>query len=417
MRKVLPLLPAVFILLMFAVSAQADDDCVACHTKHNPQIVQDWKNSKHAGEDVACAACHGDEHKSDLDFGKARFASPDTCAECHAETVAQYRRGKHSKAWAAMNAMPTTHFQPMVLLQGMEGCSGCHSIGIQDENTAEALKAQGIRYGVSACDACHTRHLFSAEEASQPQACQSCHMGMDHPQWEMYSSSKHGTRFLMKQNGLLPQTAAAPTCQTCHMPGGDHENITGWGFLAVRLPMPEDNDWAEDRTTVLKGLGVLSPTGEPTGRLEAVKAADVARLSEEAFRKQRDKMIAVCSNCHSEAFAKEELRKGDRMVREADKLMAHSIKTVAALYQDGLLRKPESYAFAYPDLLTFQDAPTELEIKLFLMFLKHRMRTFQGSFHQNPDYTFWYGWSEMVRDVTGIDEAAAELRSKAKPEE
>ena len=30
----------------------------------------------------------------------------------------------------------------------------------------------------------------------------------------------------------------APVCQTCHMPGGDHNVMTSWGFLALRLPVP-----------------------------------------------------------------------------------------------------------------------------------------------------------------------------------
>ena len=47
---------------------------------------------------------------------------------------------------------------------------------------------------------------------------------------------------------------------------------------------------------------------------------------------------------------------------------------------------------------------------MFVMFLKHRMRTFQGAFHSSPDYTLWYGWSEMVRDVTEIKERAVEMR-------
>ena len=51
-----------------------------------------------------------------------------------------------------------------------------------------------------------------------------------------------------------------------------------------------------------------------------------------------------------------------------------------------------------------------MEIVLFEMFLKHRMRTFQGAFHNNPDYSLWYGWSEMVRDLTEIRHMAVELR-------
>ncbi len=40
------------------------------------------------------------------------------------------------------------------------------------------------------------------------------------------------------------------------------------------------------------------------------------------------------------------------------------------------------------------------------------MRTFQGTFHANPDYALWYGWSEMVRDLIEIHEKAAELRAR-----
>jgi len=67
-------------------------------------------------------------------------------------------------------------------------------------------------------------------------------------------------------------------------------------------------------------------------------------------------------------------------------------------------------AYPFPDLLTFHDAPTVIEQKLFVMFLEHRMRTFQGTFHSRPDYTLWYGWSEMQRDLTEIKELAAEIR-------
>ena len=46
------------------------------------------------------------------------------------------------------------------------------------------------------------------------------------------------------------------------------------------------------------------------------------------------------------------------------------------------------------------------------MHLKHRMRAFQGAFHSNPDYSLWYGWSEMVRDLAEIKEMAADLRER-----
>lgn len=238
-------------------------------------------------------------------------------------------------------------------------------------------------------------------------------MGFDHPQWEMYSTSKHGTRYLLKQAGVLPADAAAPTCQTCHMQEANHKVRTAWGFLALRLPMPEDKEWASDRATILQALGVLDPDGKPTGRLDVVKAADVVRLTQEDWQAERDKMLKTCSQCHSSKFAKAELEKGDTIIRESDRLMAEAIQITAGLYKDGVIKKPAGYGYAFPDLLTFQDAPTELEQRLFVMFLENRMRTFEGAFHGNPDYTWWYGWSEMKQGLTQIKTLADDMRRKA----
>ena len=383
--------------------------CIECHKKTNFQIVNDWELSKHSKNNVGCAVCHGSDHNSASDADKAKSPTPETCGMCHKNRLEQFKKGKHAFAWAAMKAMPTTHWKPMAMIEGMKGCGGCHKIGLKDEKTIEELKKKGQRFGLSSCDSCHTRHTFSIKEARQPQACQTCHMGFDHPQWEMYSSSKHGVRYLLKQNGVLHESAAAPTCQTCHMQGGNHEVRTAWGFLAVRLPMPNDVQWTNDRTIILKGLGVLDPNGKPTERLNVVKAADVARFTQEDWQKERDKMIKICSQCHSANFAKSELEKGDKIIKEADRLMARAIKIVANLYKKGKLKKQANYAYAYPDLLTFHDAPSSIELKLHTMFLEHRMRTFQGAFHNNPDYSLWYGWNEMLNDLTDIEEMAEKL--------
>ncbi|MBP7146428.1 MAG: cytochrome C [Acidobacteria bacterium] len=390
--------------------AAAESACVTCHAKKTPGVVADWKLSRHAANGIDCDTCHGEAHKSDTDAAKALLPTPETCATCHDEQVGQFKKGKHALAWVSMNAMPTIHWQPMQLIEGMKGCGACHKLGLKSEAETKRLAAEGQIHGNASCDACHTRHTFSVKEARQPQACQTCHMGFDHPQWEMYSGSKHGVRHLLKQSGTLPADTPAPTCQSCHMPGGNHEVRTAWGFLAVRLPMPDDPQWTADRVTILQGLGVLDPAGQPTGRLEAVKAADIARLTQESWQAERDRMLAVCGQCHAPGFAKAELEKGDRMIREADHLMAEAIRVVAALYKDGVLPKPKEYAAAFPDLLTFHDAPTPVEQKLFVMFLEHRMRTFQGTFHANPDYALWYGWSEMVRDLAEIRSLAAEMR-------
>jgi hydroxylamine dehydrogenase len=404
----------IILFSLIFVSAASAQVCVDCHKKVTPNIVSDWQLSKHSQNKIDCINCHGDKHKYMVDVPKAQIPTPETCATCHEARVKQFKEGKHALAWAAMKAMPTLHWQPMVMTEGVKGCGGCHKIGLKKEGEIKGLRKGSQAFGMASCDACHTRHTFSVQEAKQPQACQTCHMGFDHPQWEMYSGSKHGVRYLMKQNKILPPTASAPTCQTCHMQGGNHAVLTSWGFLAVRLPMPEDKQWAADRVTILQGLGVLDPEGKPTGRLEAVKAARVARLTQEEWQKERNKMVKVCHRCHSVNFAMDELEKGDQMIKEIDRLMAEAILAVAGLYKDGVLPKPKNYAYPFPDLLTFHDAPTVIEQKLFVMFLEHRMRAFQGTFHANPDYALWYGWSEMQRDSTEIKEMAAEMREKQK---
>jgi hydroxylamine dehydrogenase len=398
-------------------AANISSQCVTCHLRTTPSIVSDWKLSKHSQNGVSCDACHGSDHRTKDDVAKVKLPTPDTCGECHAAQVDQFKKSKHAFSWAAMKAMPTFHYQPMALLEGQKGCGGCHKIGLKSEADMRDVKKAAGGFGNASCDACHTRHTFSVAEARTPQACQTCHMGFDHPQWEMYSGSKHGVRNDLRQLGVIPKGSAGPTCQTCHMQNGNHDVRTAWGFLAVRLPMPEDKQWAADRATILQGLGVLDPDGKPTGRLDVVKAAQVARLSQEEFDALRKPMLATCNQCHSANFVAAQFKNAEDLIRDADHLMAEAIRVVAALYKDGVLAKPKEYAYAFPDLLTFHDAPTVPEQRLFVMFLEHRMRTFQGAFHNNPDYSLWYGWSEMVRDLAEIKQAASELRARAgKPE-
>ena len=386
------------------------NSCVECHKKKQPNIVIDWELSKHSQVDVDCATCHGEAHQTETDFAHVKIPTPETCAECHDTQVEQFSKGKHALAWTVMKAMPTIHHQPSALIDGMKGCGVCHKIGLKNEEEIKKLKEEGSGFGLASSDACHTRHTFSVKDARQPQACQTCHMGFDHPQWEMYSSSKPGVRYLLKQNGTLPEETPAPTCQDCHMQDGNHEVRTAWGFLAVRLPLPEDEQWKADQVTILQALGVLDPEGNPTALLDVIKAADLARLTKEDFDRERNKMIEICAGCHSRNFAVEQINRGDQMIKEVDHLLAQAILEIAGLYKDGIIKKPENYTYNFPNLLTFHDAPTVVEQILFEMHLKHRMRAFQGVFHANPDYALWYGWSEMQRDLTEIKTIAVELR-------
>jgi len=403
-------------LLFMAGIASAEEGkvCIGCHKAVTPLLVKDWQSSKHSDNDVACNICHGSEHKSRKTSHLAMMPDENTCAGCHEEKFNQFTKGKHNLGWTSLNALPITHMEPDELMEGGKGCGGCHNMGVKSEAQKKELREKGYTYRTNSCDECHTRHTFSKKEAQDPKACQTCHMGFDHPQWEMFESSKHGVRYQLKEMGKLPKDAAAPTCQFCHLPDGTHTNKVAWGFLGVRLPLPNDKQWAKDQTTILKALGVLDLEGKPTARLDTVKAADLARLTEDDWQVERKKMIKTCKKCHSEKYAKGELEKGDQMIKKADRLMAKAINIVADLYKDDILKKPAHYTYAYPDFLHFyQTGGSYIEQVLFKMYMKHRMRTYQGVFHANPDYSYWYGWAPMTKDLDEIKKLAKGLRCKA----
>jgi hypothetical protein len=41
------------------------------------------------------------------------------------------------------------------------------------------------------------------------------------------------------------------------------------------------------------------------------------------------------------------------------------------------------------------------------------MKTFQGAFHMHPDYSTWYGYAKMQKDLVEIREMAADMKKKA----
>ena len=405
-------------LLIFAASfpagvAAKPSECEECHAGISPAMVTDFNRGKMA-ETLTCASCHGSKHNSEENVDQAVLPTISTCKRCHAKQAGQYLDGKHALGKIALDAMPRTHQQPKAFIEGQKGCGGCHTLGLAEAKNRETESRKYYKYGMD-CQNCHTRHAFSKAEALEPESCMTCHMGFDHPQWEMWSGSKHGVTYLMNRIIDPKNKDRAPRCQTCHMAGGDHRVMTAWGFLAVRLP-EDDPEWMKDRVTILKGLGVLDPEGNPTGRLDVVKAGKVARLSREEFDAERAKFVAICQDCHSPGFVAENFKNADQMVRETDKIFAEAIEIVADLYKKGIIKQKPGQPFAYPDLLTFYDVDTKIEQTLYEMFMDHRMKAFQAGFHMNPDYATWYGFAKMQKDLVEIREEAASMIRYAEKE-
>ncbi len=437
---------------------RADFDCIGCHTEVTPGIVKEYLASPMANptlkEDyTGCNDCHGSTHMEMDDYHLADLPTPATCGKCHKEHVETFRKGKHNLAWFAMKSQIAWHNQPAsIVKQGYRGCSGCHKlgekglVGIRDGNPGAITKdggkeAQQYHYGNAQCDACHTRHSFKKSDAQNPRACSNCHMGFDHPQWEMYISSKHGILWQTE-----PDNPRAPTCQKCHMDEGDHEVRTPWGFLGLRIPTKEnvlaliqvapglepqltklaaalpsghymdlddDPQWTFDRAVILQAAGVLDANLQPTKRFVEIVVQGEAARGPEQFNAARAKMKKICNECHSKDYVTEHFKAGDDIIRLSDNRFAKAIAAVQGLYKDGILQKPEGWEYA-PDLLQYYDAKTAIEQKLYQIMLEHRQRAFQGAFHASNDYMHWYGWAPLNTAVNEILEEAGRLRAEHK---
>ncbi|MCW7077096.1 MAG: multiheme c-type cytochrome [Candidatus Syntrophoarchaeum sp.] len=107
-------------------------ECTDCHESVTPKIVEDFSSGV-MGDKIDCSNCHGSAHNSADNVENVKFPTHETCGACHDVQDTQYMEGKHSIAWAALFAPPTTGDQPKELMEGQKGCGGCHKIGAKDE--------------------------------------------------------------------------------------------------------------------------------------------------------------------------------------------------------------------------------------------------------------------------------------------
>lgn len=464
--------------LTFSISVFAADDnraCLDCHSKVTPGVVKDHESSKHSQNDDGpdCATCHGMDHKTSKDYKLASMPTPETCANCHDKQVESFKKGKHDLAWFVMKTQAAWHrIPPSLGKQGYRGCSGCHKIGQKGlvgamsgnmgALTYDDGKEEGeYHYGNAQCDACHTRHKFDKEEAKDPRACSNCHMGFDHPQYEMYISSKHGIGWATDDNNNSHE-ARMPTCQKCHLGEGSHEVGTPWGFLGLRVPTKEnvlaiidaygwvkenapyellafshmsvdelvknlkdlagklpsgnfdgvDDDpvWVLHRAKYLVAAGVLSAKDlQPTGRFVAAVAQGRIARGPEEFNKLRTRMKKNCYECHAKDYVQDVMDAADSIIKASDAVYAKAFDAVFTLYRHGKLEAPANWDMGGPDILQYYYARTKVEQELYLIFLEYRQRAFQGAFHASNDYSHWYGWAPLNTAVNEILEDAGHL--------
>jgi hypothetical protein len=356
-----------------AVVPADSKECVDCHEKTSPAIVAQWRDSKHSLRGIGCVTCHSAE-PGDVDgfehHGRriATIVSPKDCSKCHPNEFKQQAASRHAEAASFVGS--NDNFLGEIVEGGPTptlGCKGCHGTTVKVLANGRLDPATWPNGGMGrinpdgskgSCAACHYRHDFSLAVARGPEACGKCHQGPDHPQLEVYTSSKHGVRFaeLHDQMNLEAQPwvvgrdyHAAPTCATCHM-----------------------------------GATPTQPVTHDPGTRISWTMRPVVSVRQKDWENKRDDMLDVCQQCHSEAWAKNYLDAVDGFVTHYnDKFAKPAQQIMDALYSAKKL-SPTKF-----------DEP--LEYTFFELWHHVGRQARHGAAMMSPDFVQWHGMYEVAK--------------------
>ncbi|MCC6799183.1 MAG: nitrate reductase [Anaerolineae bacterium] len=368
--------------------AGSKNECVTCHRRTTPGIVEQYGVSTMAAAEVTCENCH--EVKADYPGaveheGTYVLNSPTTamCETCHTAEVRQYYASRHSiPAYAAMvgleglteaelaayNAIPEAAIKPneqrnaLYHLEGPEitrfACEDCHNIG-----------APAPDGSIGQCQKCHLRHEFSVEQVRKPQTCNACHIGPDHPQWEIYQESPHGIAFATmghtwnwtaEAGTLTVEDFPAATCAICHM--------SGFGSTGTTHDLGDRLTWY-----LFQPISVRRP----------------------AWEDNKVRMQGVCLECHNTNFITDFYNDADVLVGAINSWVEESDRIVQVLKDN--------------DLVTAEPFDEPIDFIYFELW-HHWGRTAKfGAWMQGPDYTQWHGAYEMLSDLADLREIAVDL--------
>lgn len=365
------------------VLADSTDDCVVCHKRTTPGIVEQYGHSTMAAAEVKCRDCHEVEagYPGSVEHEGTNVLSSPTaamCEKCHTAEVAQFNQSRHSlPAYVAMTgtepltpeqlamfeAIPEGGFAPdkarnaLYHLEGPDvtrfACHSCHNVG---QPAADGSIGQ--------CQKCHLRHEFSREQVRKPETCNACHIGPDHPQWEIYQESPHGIAYATsgdkwnwnaEAGTLTVNDIPAATCATCHM----------------------------------SGFGATGTTHDVGDRLTWFLFAPISQRRP-SWQDNKVRMQGVCLECHNKEFVDNLYTDGDKLVEAINAWVKESDEIVAPLKEKGLMT----------------DAPFDEPIDFTYFNLWHHWgRTAKfGAWMQGADYVQWHGAYEILHELADLRE-------------
>lgn len=368
--------------------AASTNECVTCHRRTTPGIVEQYGHSTMAAASVACEDCHEVDEGypgSVAHEGTFVLRSPTTamCQDCHVAEVRQFSQSRHGlpayvayagpealsqELLAQYSSIPEAELGPIAqrsVLYDLEGeritqfaCESCHNIGLP--------AADG---SVGQCQKCHLRHEFSLEQVRKPETCNHCHIGPDHPQWEIYHESPHGIAY--KTSGddwnwdaepgtLTVNDFPAATCAVCHM--------SAFGSAATTHDVGERLTWY-----------LFAPVSE----------------RRPAYQDNRTRMQGVCLQCHNENFISDFYAAADEATEQVNEWVRESDEIMQPLKEQNLLT---AAPFDQPIDFTYYEL------------WHHWGRTAKfGVWMQGPDYTQWHGAYEVLKALAELREMSESM--------
>lgn len=385
--------PVVLLVVALAdgVAASTPPDAKACIHCHESQRVASgslaaWRASSHAGAGVTCVDCHFAEKE---ETGLSLCPQPSVrrevpalrCGGCHGAELETFRAGPHARAGQSLERAAAAAPGLPGTLRELQQCRACHVIGESDGR----------------CDWCHTRHTFAATEARRPEACRSCHHGANHPEWELYTLSRHGSLYAVEGGSwrwdlpladLVSMTAGrpanlprGPVCVSCHAAAAGHAQTVQEVPPATTAVGGKGADLAER----LVGTARPASRATPAAR-HALSTAAIAAAPH-------------CESCHSATLVKRQAGGASSLIRLADALTAEALAEVAALYDAGRIPRPLAVPWS-ADLVDVIDPPSEIEESLWRIVLRLHPRVLSAVHHLDPE----------AASASGLGDLRAELR-------
>lgn len=372
--------------------ANSRDECVTCHRQSTPGIVQQYGQSTMAAAEVSCRDCHevAPDYEGAVEHEGTYVLSvptPARCERCHSLEVAQFNASRHGlpayvayagtgeltdEQLAMYEAIPEGGFAPDKMrnaLYTLEGeaitrfaCEECHNIGIPQ-----------LDGSAGDCTKCHLRHEFSLEQARKPETCNYCHIGPDHPQYEIYIESPHGIAYHTggdrwnweaEPGTLTVEDFPAPTCAICHF----------------------------------SGFGQSGTTHDVGDRLSWFLFAPIS-VRRPAWQDNVVRMQSVCLECHNQIIIENFYADADAATEAVNDWVVESDEIIAPLKSAGLLT-----AEPFDESIDF----THFEL------WHHWGRTAKfGAWMQGPDYTQWHGAYEVLSDLAELREMVEDKLAEA----